>query len=187
MARGRDRGDGVRSGARLTRSLFPRVDRDRGSSSSIAAGAGCGRSGTPAFARNARLRWRSRPRRPNAPRPRSRASSASSSAGGPARARAKPSPAPSVCLDRIEQAEVNRTAKSLAFGFPPVAASGRVVLEAQGLRVAVGDRILIDGADVVIERGERVAMVAERGGQDDPARDADRTASTGRGPRQRRP
>jgi ATP-binding cassette, subfamily F, member 3 len=66
-------------------------------------------------------------------------------------------------LDRIARPEVNRTAKSLAFGFPPVAASGRVVLEAHGLRVAVADRVLIDGADVVIERGERVAIVGPNG------------------------
>ena len=66
-------------------------------------------------------------------------------------------------LDRIDRPDVRSDQKALAFGFPPVAASGRVVLEAHGLRVAVGERVLIDGADLVIERGERVAIVGPNG------------------------
>jgi len=66
-------------------------------------------------------------------------------------------------LQRIARPEVNRSAKALAFGFPPVAASGRVVIEAQGMTVAVGEQVLIDQADVVIERGERVAIVGPNG------------------------
>ena len=66
-------------------------------------------------------------------------------------------------LERIVRPEINRSAKSLAFGFPPVAASGRIVLEAHGVTVAVGGRVLIDGADLVIERGERVAIVGPNG------------------------
>ena len=66
-------------------------------------------------------------------------------------------------LQRIARPEVNRSAKALAFGFPPVAASGRVVLEAHRMTVAVGERVLIDRADLVIERGERVAIVGPNG------------------------
>jgi ATP-binding cassette, subfamily F, member 3 len=66
-------------------------------------------------------------------------------------------------LARIARPEINRSAKSLAFGFPPVAASGRIVLEAHGVSVAVGERMLIRNADVVIERGERVAVVGPNG------------------------
>ncbi len=66
-------------------------------------------------------------------------------------------------LARIARPEVNRSAKALQFGFPPLAASGRVVLEAQQLTVAVGERVLIDRADLVIERGERVAIVGPNG------------------------
>jgi len=66
-------------------------------------------------------------------------------------------------LRRIARPEINRSAKALAFGFPPVAASGRVVLEAHRMTVAVGERVLIDQADVVIERGERVAIVGPNG------------------------
>ena len=66
-------------------------------------------------------------------------------------------------LGRIERPEVNRTARSLAFGFPPVVTSGRIVLEAHGATVGVGDRVLIDDAELVIERGERVALVGPNG------------------------
>ncbi len=66
-------------------------------------------------------------------------------------------------LQRIARPEINRSAKALAFGFPPVAASGRVVLEAHRMTVAVGARVLIDQADMVIERGERVAIVGPNG------------------------
>jgi ATP-binding cassette subfamily F protein 3 len=66
-------------------------------------------------------------------------------------------------LERIARPVVNRSARALAFGFPPVAASGRVVLEARGLTVAVGERVLIENADVVIERGERVAILGPNG------------------------
>ena len=66
-------------------------------------------------------------------------------------------------LGRIARPEVNRTARSLAFGFPPVAASGRVVLEAHGATIAVGERVLIADAEVIIERGERVALVGPNG------------------------
>jgi ATP-binding cassette, subfamily F, member 3 len=66
-------------------------------------------------------------------------------------------------LARIARPEINRSAKSLAFGFPPVAASGRIVLEAHGVSIAVGERILIRNTDVVIERGERVAVVGPNG------------------------
>ncbi len=66
-------------------------------------------------------------------------------------------------LGRIERPHVNRTARSLAFGFPTVVASGRIVLEAHGATVAVGDRVLIANAEVIIERGERVALVGPNG------------------------
>jgi ATP-binding cassette, subfamily F, member 3 len=66
-------------------------------------------------------------------------------------------------LDRIARPETNRSARALAFGFPPVAPSGRIVLEAHRMSVAVGGRVLIGDADVVIERGERVAIVGPNG------------------------
>jgi len=66
-------------------------------------------------------------------------------------------------LGRMERVEVRRARKSLDFGFPPVAASGRVVLEAHGLDLAAGGTTLVSGADLVIERGDRVALVGPNG------------------------
>ncbi|MCC6831412.1 MAG: ABC-F family ATP-binding cassette domain-containing protein [Thermoleophilia bacterium] len=66
-------------------------------------------------------------------------------------------------LGRMERVEVRRGRKGLDFGFPPVAASGRVVLEAHGLDLAAGGTTLVSGADLVIERGDRVALVGPNG------------------------
>ncbi|MFN8111176.1 MAG: ATP-binding cassette domain-containing protein [Thermoleophilia bacterium] len=56
-------------------------------------------------------------------------------------------------LQRMDRVAGPRTRRSLEFGFPPVAQSGRVVLEAHGVRVQVGDRVLLDDVELVIERG----------------------------------
>jgi ATP-binding cassette subfamily F protein 3 len=66
-------------------------------------------------------------------------------------------------LEKIDRPEINRNARSLAFGFPPVATSGRIVLEAQGVEIAIGERELLSRTSLVIERGERVAVVGPNG------------------------
>ncbi len=66
-------------------------------------------------------------------------------------------------LEKIDRPEINRSARSLAFGFPPVAASGRIVLEAQGVEISIGERELLSQTSLVIERGERVAVVGPNG------------------------
>ncbi len=58
---------------------------------------------------------------------------------------------------------MRRSRKSLEFGFPPVAASGRIVLEANGVDVTAGGKTLVTGADLVVERGDRVALVGPNG------------------------
>jgi ATP-binding cassette subfamily F protein 3 len=66
-------------------------------------------------------------------------------------------------LSRIERVDGPRSRRSLEFGFPPVTAAGRVVMEAHGLEVRVGDTTLLRDVDLVIERGERVALVGPNG------------------------
>lgn len=66
-------------------------------------------------------------------------------------------------LDRMAPIEAPTREKALSFGFPKTERPGRVVLEADGLRVEVADRVLVDGAGFTIERGQRVAVVGPNG------------------------
>jgi ATP-binding cassette, subfamily F, member 3 len=53
--------------------------------------------------------------------------------------------------------------RTLGFEFLKPPRSGRIVLEAEGLRVTAGDKLLLDGASLVVERGEHVAVVGPNG------------------------
>jgi ATP-binding cassette subfamily F protein 3 len=66
-------------------------------------------------------------------------------------------------IARIERVERPTEQRVLRFAFPPAARSGRVVLEATGLRVGVPSRQLLEGASFAIERGQRVALLGPNG------------------------
>ena len=66
-------------------------------------------------------------------------------------------------LDKMKRVEVHRSGKALEFGFPTPVRTGRVVLEADGVRVAVGDTTLVADVSLTIERGQRVALVGPNG------------------------
>ncbi|MEZ5081012.1 MAG: ABC-F family ATP-binding cassette domain-containing protein [Thermoleophilia bacterium] len=66
-------------------------------------------------------------------------------------------------LAKIERVSAPSSRRSVDFGFPPVTQPGRVVLEAEGVTVSVADRTLLDGVDLAIERGQRVALVGPNG------------------------
>jgi ATP-binding cassette, subfamily F, member 3 len=52
---------------------------------------------------------------------------------------------------------------ALEFAFKPPARSGRVVFELLGAGVSVGDRVLLDDAELWLERGEHVSLVGPNG------------------------
>jgi ATP-binding cassette subfamily F protein 3 len=56
-----------------------------------------------------------------------------------------------------------RDGAGLAFAFKPPERSGRVVFELFGGRVSVGDRVLLDDAELWLERGEHVSLVGPNG------------------------
>jgi ATP-binding cassette, subfamily F, member 3 len=58
---------------------------------------------------------------------------------------------------------LTRRSKKLGFEFLKPARSGRTVVEAEGLTVQIGDRVLLDGVSFAIERGEHVALVGPNG------------------------
>jgi ATP-binding cassette, subfamily F, member 3 len=53
--------------------------------------------------------------------------------------------------------------RSLGFDFLKPARSGRIVFEAEGIVLSAGDKPLLDGVELVLERGEHVGLVGPNG------------------------
>ena len=71
-----------------------------------------------------------------------------------------------------ELESMTKRRRTLGFEFLKPARSGRIVLDAEGLVVSAGDKLLLDGASLVARaRRARRAGRPERVGQDDAARD----------------
>ncbi|MEA3462690.1 MAG: ABC-F family ATP-binding cassette domain-containing protein [Bacteroidota bacterium] len=64
-------------------------------------------------------------------------------------------------LDRIEVEKEDDLAMNLKF--PPAPRSGAIVVETDGLKKQFGDIKVLDGVDMTIERGEKVAFVGKNG------------------------
>ncbi len=64
-------------------------------------------------------------------------------------------------IDRIDRDPGDGAA--LEFAFKPPERSGRVVFELLDGRITVGDRVLLDGAELWLERGEHVSLVGPNG------------------------
>ena len=70
-------------------------------------------------------------------------------------------------LDKLETVDrpedVWQVAEKVAFRFAPAPRTGDIVLEATGLGATRGDRRLFDGVDLLVRRGERIAIVGPNG------------------------
>ena len=66
-------------------------------------------------------------------------------------------------LEKIERVDAPKKVVEKHFAFAPCARSGDRVLEAQGLCKAFGDKRVHDGLDLLIQRGERWAVMGENG------------------------
>jgi ATP-binding cassette subfamily F protein 3 len=64
---------------------------------------------------------------------------------------------------RGELEALTRKRKSLGFDFIQPPRTGRVVLEAEGVALAAGDKLLLEEATLVLERGEKVGLVGPNG------------------------
>ncbi|OIP78436.1 MAG: lysophospholipase [Oscillatoriales cyanobacterium CG2_30_44_21] len=67
-------------------------------------------------------------------------------------------------LDKIDRIEApDSDVRTLKFHFPPASRSGRVTVEIKDLTHAYGEQILFLGANLEIERGDRVAFLGPNG------------------------
>jgi len=62
-----------------------------------------------------------------------------------------------------ELESMTKKRRTLGFEFLRPARTGRIVLEADDLAVSAGDKLLLEGASLVLERGEHVALVGPNG------------------------
>jgi ATP-binding cassette, subfamily F, member 3 len=67
-------------------------------------------------------------------------------------------------LEKVERIEVEDHRRLVAkFAFPEPVRAGRVVAETHGLRVAYGDNVVLDGVDLAVERGRKIAILGPNG------------------------
>ncbi|MEO8592980.1 MAG: ribosomal protection-like ABC-F family protein [Candidatus Solibacter sp.] len=66
-------------------------------------------------------------------------------------------------LEKIERIEIPADEKSIHFSFPQPKPSGRIVAEFRKVAKAYGDHVVFSNADLIIERGDRVALVGVNG------------------------
>jgi len=66
-------------------------------------------------------------------------------------------------LEKIERIEIPPEEKAIHFSFPQPKPSGRIVAEFRKVSKAYGDHVVFANADLIIERGDRVALVGVNG------------------------
>ncbi|MGM9775087.1 MAG: ABC-F family ATP-binding cassette domain-containing protein [Candidatus Egerieousia sp.] len=67
-------------------------------------------------------------------------------------------------LDKLERIEVDLEDKSaLSVKFPPAPRSGQVVFKTEDASIGYGDKVIVSGMNIVVERGEKVAFVGRNG------------------------
>ena len=66
-------------------------------------------------------------------------------------------------LDKIERVLPPTKAESMAFGFPRTERPSRIVAEVDALTLKIPDRTLLDTVGLVVERGQRIAIMGPNG------------------------
>ena len=66
-------------------------------------------------------------------------------------------------LEKVERLEVPPERKRIHFQFPAAVKSGRMVFELKGARKTYGAKTVLDGVNLHIERGDRIALVGHNG------------------------
>ena len=66
-------------------------------------------------------------------------------------------------LDKVEVIEIPPERKKIRFKFPEAPRPGRVVLEMKGVRKAYDGNVVLEHVDLMVERGDRIALVGPNG------------------------
>ena len=66
-------------------------------------------------------------------------------------------------LEKVVPIEAPPERKRIHFTFPVCAKSGRSVLELHGVRKTYGDKVIFSNLDLLVERGDRIALVGPNG------------------------
>jgi len=67
-------------------------------------------------------------------------------------------------LDKMERIEIDEVDTStMHFRFPPAPHAGKVVVEVENVVKKYGENLVLDGIDLMLERGEKVAFVGKNG------------------------
>ena len=67
-------------------------------------------------------------------------------------------------LEKMDRIEIElEDVRSFNIKFPPALRSGKIVVETRGMSKHFGDHCVFEGVDLVIERGEKVALVGKNG------------------------
>jgi len=66
-------------------------------------------------------------------------------------------------LDKVERIEIPAERKKIRFKFPEAARPGRIVLELHGVRRAYEKNVVLGGIELLVERGDRIALVGPNG------------------------
>jgi ATP-binding cassette subfamily F protein 3 len=66
-------------------------------------------------------------------------------------------------LDKVDRIELPPERKKIRFKFPESPRPGRVVLELEGVRKAYGENVVLRHLDLMVERGDRIALVGPNG------------------------
>ncbi|MBR4679291.1 MAG: ABC-F family ATP-binding cassette domain-containing protein [Bacteroidales bacterium] len=67
-------------------------------------------------------------------------------------------------LEKMERLEVDlEDNSSIHFKFPPAPRSGQIVVKASNFKKAFGEKVILDGVDFELQRGEKVAFVGRNG------------------------
>src|SRR5713226_6203963 len=66
-------------------------------------------------------------------------------------------------LDKVDLIEIPPERKKIRFKFPDAPRPGRVLLELKGVRRAYGENVVLDHVDLMVERGDRIALVGPNG------------------------
>ncbi len=66
-------------------------------------------------------------------------------------------------LEKLEDVQVHQDRAVMSFRFPPSERAGKIVLETENLDKAYGDNIILDGVELRVKRGDRIALLGVNG------------------------